>query len=576
MADDTNRDVEPRALIVAVEDDPDALRMLDRELRRYAADYTVVVEQSASRALAALEAARAEGREVALALVDQEMPEADGIELLGRVRRLHPAAKRGLLVSWGDWANPERARGMVGGMATAKFDYYVLKPERRGEEQFHRIVSEFLHEWARLRSQSESEITVIGEEWSSRTHELKSVLARSGVPHSFVDCKDDAGRELLASVGCTPADGPVAIMRDGPTLINPSKLELAAAFGVATELGDAHEFDVAVIGAGPAGLAAAVYAASEGLSTLVVEREAVGGQAGSSSLIRNYLGFSRGISGGELAQRAYQQAWVFGATFLIMREVTGLSPDDARLRLKIADQPDVDVGAVVLATGATYRSLGVPGLDELTNAGVFYTADAQAAALTGAAVFVVGGGNSAGQAAIHLSRYAERVTIVIRGGDLAASMSSYLRDALAASDNVEIRYGTEIVGASADSDGWLEALVLRDLDSGSTSTHEAGGLFVLIGADPHTAWLPPEIERDEWGYVQTGPDLLRGGVLPRHWPLERAPMALETSVPRVFAVGDVRNGSTKRVASAVGDGSVVVEQIHRLLEDDPAAAQISA
>ena len=330
-----------------------------------------------------------------------------------------------------------------------------------------------------------------------------------------------------------------------------------------------------MVGAGPAGLAAAVYAASEGLSTLVVEREAVGGQAGSSSLIRNYLGFSRGISGGELAQRAYQQAWVFGATFLIMREVTGLRPSGGRLRLEIAGQPDIEAASVVLATGATYRSLEVPALEQMTDAGVFYTAGSQAAALAGEAVVVVGGGNSAGQAAIHLSRYAESVTLVIRGTDLAESMSSYLREALAASGNVEIRYRTEIADASADAEGWLEALVLRDLDSGSTSTHQTGGLFVLIGAVPHTAWLPSEIERDEWGYVETGPDLVRGGALPEHWPLERAPMALETSMPRVFAVGDVRQGSTKRVASGVGEGSVVVEQIHRMLEaDDPAAAGV--
>jgi thioredoxin reductase (NADPH) len=576
MADETTPDAaERRALILAVEDDVEALGMLERELRRYDADYAVVIERSPDRALAALEAARASEQEVALVLADQEMPGLDGVELLGRVRRLHPAAKRGLLVAWGDWARPERARGMVSGMAASVFDYYVLKPQRRGEEQFHRIVSEFLHEWARMRSQAESEITVVGEEWSPRVHELKSVLTRSGVPHTFIDSDCDTGRELLGVAGCSPAEGPVAFFRDGPTLINPSNLELVAAFGVATELEGAREFDLAVVGAGPAGLAAAVYAASEGLSTLVIEREAVGGQAGSSSLIRNYLGFSRGISGGELAQRAYQQAWVFGASFLIMREVTGLVRSEGRLRLEIAGQPDVEAASVVLATGATYRDLEVPALERMTDAGVFYTAGSQAAALAGEAVVVVGGGNSAGQAAIHLSRYAESVTLVVRGTDLAESMSSYLREALAASGNVEIRHRTEVADASSDPEGWLEAVVLRDLDSGSTSTHETGGLFVLIGAHPHTAWLPSEIERDEWGYVQTGSDLMQAGALPQHWPLDRAPMALETSMPRVFAVGDVRNGSTKRVASAVGEGSVVVEQIHRMLEaDDPAAARI--
>jgi thioredoxin reductase (NADPH) len=555
-------------VILAVDDDVNALRRLDRELQRYRADYAVITEGSAARALSALEAARADGREVALVLADQEMPELAGVELLDRARRLHPSAKRGLLVAWGDWAHPDRARGMVGGMAASRFDYYVLKPQRRGEEQFHRIVSEFLHEWAQLRSEAESEITVVGEEWSSRTHGLRSILTRSGVPHTFVPAEGAAGRDLLADAGCTQADGPVAIVRDGPTLINPSKVELADAFGVATELGDERDFDLVVAGAGPAGLAAAVYAASEGLRTLVVEREAVGGQAGSSSLIRNYLGFSRGISGGELAQRAYQQAWVFGATFLLMREVTRLRAEDGRLRLGIAGQDEVSAAAVVLATGVTYRSLGVPALERLTDAGVFYTAGSQASALAGDPVFVVGGGNSAGQAAIHLSRYAASVTIVIRDRGLDETMSRYLRDALEARENIEICSRTEVADAAADADGWLEALVLRDLDSGRTERREAGGLFVLIGADPHTAWLPDEIERDDSGYLRTGSDLLRGGALPAGWPLSRPPLALETSLPRVFAVGDVRSGSTKRVASGVGEGSVVIEQIHRLLEAD--------
>lgn len=562
-------------LILAVDDDVDALRILTRELKqRYGADYDVVCQRSPRRAVEILERARADEQAVALVLADQEMSELPGAELLDRVRRLHPAAKRGLLVHWGDWARPERAHGMVSGMAESRFDYYVLKPARPGEEQFHRIISEFLYEWARLRSPVESELTLVGGEWAPRTHELRSLLARNGVPHAFVTSESERGRRLLDASGCSGAEGPVAIVRNGQTLVDPTNVELASAFGVNTELGEERDFDVVVVGAGPAGLAAAVYAASEGLHTLVVEREAIGGQAGSSSLIRNYLGFSRGVSGGELAQRAYQQAWVFGTTFVLMREVSSLRPEGERLRLRIAAE-EVTAAAVVLATGASYRSLDLPALEGMTDAGVFYAASTQGQALSGEALYVVGGGNSAGQAAMHLSRYASRVTLVIRGESLADSMSRYLRDALEATANIEVRYRAEVVDALADEDGWLDALVLRDVGTGERETHRTGGLFVLIGADPHTEWLPDEIERDRWGYVLTGSDLLQDGRLPAKWPLQRPPLILETSMPRVFAVGDVRKGSTKRVASAVGEGSVVVEQLHRLLEGETAKAGLA-
>ncbi len=562
-------------LILAVDDDVETLRTLTRELKqRYDADYEVVCERLPRRALQTLEGARDGGHEVALVLADQEMPDLAGAELLEKVRRLHPHAKRGLLVHWGDWANPERARGMVGGMAASQFDYYVLKPSRPGEEQFHRIISEFLHEWAHSRSPAESEITLIGGKWAPRTHELRSFLARNGVPHAFVEDDCERGRSLLDEVGHTSAEGPIAIVRDGPTLVNPSNVDLARAFGVNTELGDRRDFDVVVVGAGPAGLTTAVYAASEGLHTLVVDRGTIGGQAGSSSLIRNYLGFSRGISGGELAQRAYQQAWVFGTTFLLMREATSLRTEGSRVRLQVSGH-DVSASAVVLATGASYRGLDVPALEKMTDAGVFYSASTQGQALSGEALYVVGGGNSAGQAAMHLSRYAGGVTLVIRGESLGESMSRYLRDALEATENVEVRYRAEVVDAVADEDGWLEALVLQDVVSGERESHVAGGLFVLIGADPHTDWLPAEIDRDRWGYVLTGSDLLRDGALPDTWQLDRPPLILETSMPRVFAVGDVRQGSTKRVASAVGEGSVVVEQLHRLRESDAAGTQVA-
>jgi thioredoxin reductase (NADPH) len=352
-------------------------------------------------------------------------------------------------------------------------------------------------------------------------------------------------------------------------LVDPTNDELASAYGVRTVLDAGREFDVAVVGAGPAGLAAAVYASSEGLETLVVERESIGGQAGASSLIRNYPGFARGVGGSELAQRAYQQAWIFGANFLHARAVTALREAGPRHLLELSDGSEATATAVVMATGISYRRLRVPGGESLTGAGVFYGASlSEARAVAGQEAYVVGGGNSAGQAALHLSRYAARVTVVVRRSSLAATMSSYLRDQIEAADNVVVRPHTEVCGCAGA--GLLEAVTLRDTRSDRKETVPAGALFVLIGAEPHTSWLPPAIRRDEGGYLLTGLDLPA-----RSWPLERPPLSLETSLPGVFAVGDARSGSTKRVASAVGEGSAVIQQVHQLLDasgvDEPTA-----
>jgi thioredoxin reductase (NADPH) len=557
-----------RPIIFVVECDDAALANVKGALvRRFGADYRVLGECAPQAALAVLQRLRDSGDEVAVALAGQWLQGMDGIRVMEEIGELHPLAKRALLIDWGEWEHRPTAEAIFEGMAHDHLDYYLIRPVEPPDEHFHRLVGDFLYEWSRGRSRAALEITLVAEQWSARGHEIRDLLARTGVPHRFERSDAPEGRRLLEEVGHSDAKAPVGIMRDGRVLVDPSNPELIEAFGVNTTLEeDRRDFDVVIVGAGPAGLTAAVYASSEGLSTLVVDREGVGGQAGSSSLIRNYLGFSRGISGGELARTAYQQAWVFGTRFLLAREVTALKLDGARPVLEISGDEPVTASAVVLATGISYRRIGIPALEELTGAGVYYGASSsEASALSDESVYVVGGGNSAGQAAMHLCRYASRVTLVVRGETLADSMSQYLRQALEATSNVDVRRGVDVVDGGGGSR--LEWLTLRNVGSGETEEVDAAGLFILIGTQPHTDWLPTEIERDDWGYLLTGSDLVRDGRIREAWPLERAPLILETSAPRVFAVGDVRHGSTKRVASAVGEGSVVVEQLHHLLAE---------
>jgi thioredoxin reductase (NADPH) len=526
--------------------------------RRYARDYRVAGERSASAALAGLEAMRARGDDVALVLAAHGASGLSGVELLARVKGIYPDARRALLIDFGAWGDAPTAGAILGAMSLGQMDYYVLKPWRSPDELFHRTVSEFLHEWSRADPAVVREISVVAGRWSRRGHELRAVLARNGVPHAFFAADSPEGHRLLARAGLQVSDCPVVVTFDGRVLADPSNAELARAYGVSTGLGEERDFDVVVVGAGPAGLAAGVSAASEGLRTLVAEGEAIGGQAGSSSRIRNYPGFPRGVSGAELAQRAYQQAWVFGTRFLLMRQVTALRKQDGRFAVTIAGAGQATARAVILATGVSYRRLAIPALEDLTGSGVFYGASAaDAQALAGQQVYVVGGGNSAGQAALHLSRYAHRVTILIRGQSLAQSMSAYLREEIAAADGVGVRYQTEVTGGGGD--GRLAWLTLRDNAAGTTATADAGALFILIGARPHTSWLPPQIERDHWGYIMTGPDITT--------PATQPPQMYQTSLPGVFAIGDARHGSVKRVASAVGEGSVVIPQVlHHLTE----------
>jgi thioredoxin reductase (NADPH) len=550
-------------VVLAVDDDEAALALIERELtQRYGWDYRVLCDSSPHGAVAALRTMQDKGVPVAVVLAAQWMSGMEGTELLAEAGRLHPHAKRGLLIDWGAWGDQPTAEAIFRGMAQRHMDYYLMKPLQACDELFHRTVVEFLHEWSRTQSPAANEITLVARQWSMRGHELRSLLARNGVPHAFHSSDSDEGRKALRKARAEEAEAPVAIMHDGRVLVDPTRSELAAAFGVDTELHGERHFDLAIVGAGPAGLTAAVYASSEGLRTLVVEREAIGGQAGSSSLIRNYLGFSRGVSGAELAQRAYQQAWVFGTSFLLMREVTELRPAHGALELAVEGVGEVTAEAVLLATGVSYRRIGIPSLEELVGAGVFYGASiAEARHLEGEHVYVVGGGNSAGQAVMHLSRYASHVTLLVRRNTLDETMSQYLRDELNATANVDVGLGTEVVGGGGRHR--LERLLLRDR-SGDERLVDAAGLFLLIGADPHTEWLPDDVERDRGGYLLTGLDLVRDGRLVECWPLERSPQALETSMPRVFAAGDVRHSSISRVASAVGDGSVVISQLNRL------------
>jgi thioredoxin reductase (NADPH) len=569
---------DPCPALIAVDDDPDTLELIASEMRRrYGEDYHVVCLRSPLDALAVLEELRNAGREVAVILADQWMPEMEGLEFLDRARSLDPRAKRGLLIDWGGWGHRPTAQAIFTGMTATHMDYYVVKPWGPRDEQFHRMVTEFLHEWTRGRSPRASEITLVADEQSPRCYELRSVLGRNGVPFVFQSSASPEGRRTLSEVGHGGETAPVAVIRSGQVIIDPSSAQLAAAFGVDTELDARRDFDLVVVGAGPAGLTAAVYASSEGLRTLVVERGTLGGQAGSSSLIRNYLGFSRGISGAELAQRAYQQAWVFRTQFLLMRELTRVSHENGRFSLTVTGAGTVVAPAVVLATGMSYRRIAVPALEELIGNGVYYGASTpEAQALAGKEAYVVGGGNSAGQTVLHLACFAQRVTLLVRGPALGDTMSQYLRDALDAMGNVRVRLRTEVVDGGAR-DGRLDHLVLRDKATGETERVDADGLFILIGARPHTDWLPDGVERDRWGYVLTGSELVQEGRISESWPLERPPLMMETSLPGMFAVGDVRHGSTKRVASAVGDGAVVVEQIHRLFEpSEEAGEQVAA
>jgi thioredoxin reductase (NADPH) len=555
-------------VILLVTTDRDSRRILDGELRRrYGVDYEVITCRSHEHGRAVLDGLRHWRRQVALVLAFYGTADREALRFLRRARAIHPAAKRGVVVRWGEF---DAAQPVFQAVAEGHVDVTLVRPERARDEEFHGTIADVLDDWNWAQDRGFEAVRLVGAH-DERTHTLRDAFARNHIPVGFYPADSEAARRILADLGVDGSVLPVLVLQftSPPTvLVDPTDVELADAFGVMRPPRSESGYDVTIVGAGPAGLSAAVYAASEGLTTLVVERQAIGGQAGTSSLIRNYPGFARGVSGQHLAFRSFQQAWTFGAEFLFFREAVGLTVRDGWHHLELSDGTTVRSRTTVIANGVDYRRLQIPDLEALVGRGVFYgAATTEAPAMAGKPVFVIGGGNSAGQAALHLARYARRVTLLVRGPTLAASMSDYLIEQLHGTRNVDILHRAEVVGGREADDGLAE-IAISEIDTGTTERVDAAGLFVLIGSTPHTGWLGSAVQRDPSGSVLVGADVDRTALADP----ERETMALETSEPGVFAVGDTRRGSIKRVATAVGDGAAVVQLVHRYLAEAPARA----
>lgn len=535
--------------------------ILGQELRhRYGGDYEVVVCADYAHARAVLEGLRRWHRPVALIVGCYGPEDRDGLDFLRRAYALQPAAKRAVAVTWGDF---DSAAPVFRAIAQGHAELSLVRPERPRDEEFHGAVTDALDDWHLAQGVGFAAVRVIGEQRDERTHVLRDSFGRNHIPVAFHAVGSESTQRMLDGLELDDPELPVVVLEftTPPTaLVNPTDMEIADAFGLFRPP-SLRVFDVVVVGAGPSGLAAAVYASSEGLATLVVEQQAVGGQAGTSSLIRNYPGFSRGVSGAHLAYRSFQQAWAFGSEFSFMREVDGLGEAGSLLTVSLSDASVVRARSVVVATGVDYRRLGVPQLEALVGRGVYYgAAVSEAPSMAGQRVCVVGGGNSAGQAALHLARYAKHVTLLVRGPTLRVSMSDYLVSQLEATRNVSLRYRTSVVDGHEE-DGALAAVTVRRAHETATEELEAAGLFVLIGSVPRTAWLPDTVQRDDAGFLRTGRDCVL------EEPGSRSPDQLETSLPGVYAIGDVRAGSIKRVATAVGDGATVISLLHGYLAD---------
>ncbi|MFZ0118419.1 MAG: FAD-dependent oxidoreductase [Pseudonocardiaceae bacterium] len=549
-----------KPVLLTVDDDPGVSRAVARDLRRrYGADYRVVRADSAAEALEALRELKLRGEPVAAMLADYRMPQMNGIEFLEEAMDLFPLARRALLTAYADTDAAIQAINVV------DVDHYLLKPWEPPEEKLYPVVDALIETWRALGDRSVQDTKLVGHRWSVESYRARDFLARNSVPYRWYSVDEPEGQRLLDAAGAAAENVPLLITPDGAVLRNPSDTEIAAAVGLSTE--PAKDFyDLIVVGAGPAGLGAAVYGASEGLRTVLVERQATGGQAGQSSRIENYLGFPDGVSGAQLTDRARRQAQKFGAEVLSTREVIGLQARGSARVVCFGDGTELAAHAIILATGVSYRTLDAPGIAELTGRGVYYgSAMTQGPSCAGEDVYIVGGANSAGQAAVFFSRYARTVTVLVRGASLHNSMSHYLIKQLEAIDNIGIRAGTE-VGAAHGTEH-LERLTLCDRSGGPAETVRAGSLFIFIGAVPRTEWLGEAVHRDSRGFLLTGPDLLIDGRRPPGWPVERDPYYLESSLPGVLVAGDARAESVKRVASAVGEGAMAVTLVHRYLED---------
>jgi len=547
-----------RPILVTVDDDPSVSRSVARDLRRrYGQEYRVLRADSGSDALEALREVRRRGDRVAAILADYRMPHMNGIEFLEQAMDLFPRARRALLTAYADTDAAIRAINVV------DVDHYLLKPWEPPEEKLYPVVDALIEMWRATGDEAVPETQVVGHRWSARSNEVRDFLARNGVPYRWWSSEEPEGVRLLDAAGAAAKDVPLVLGPGGTALLQPSDGDLAALVGLTTTpAGDFY--DLVIVGGGPAGLGAAVYGASEGLRTVLVERQATGGQAGQSSRIENYLGFPDGVSGGQLTDRARRQAQKFGAEVLTARTVEALEVRGSSRVVRFADGDEIAAHSVILATGVAYRHLDAEGVDNFVGRGVFYgSAGTEAAASAGQHVIVVGGANSAGQAAVFFSRHAERVTLAVRGPDLERSMSHYLVEQIREIDSIDVRTRTEVV--TCQGTDHLECVGLRDVDSDAVRQVLASHVFVFIGAAPLTDWLPPEIRRDAAGFVLSGPDLLVDGRRPPGWPVDRDPLLLETSVPGVFVAGDVRAQSVKRVASAVGEGAMAVTLVHSYL-----------
>jgi thioredoxin reductase (NADPH) len=551
-----------KPILLSVDDDADVLRAIERDLRsKYGAEYRVIGSDSPEQAVNLLKQLKLRNDSVALMLADQRMPHMDGVAFLQEGMQIFPEAKRALLTAYAD------TNAAISAINQANINYFFMKPWDPPHEHLYPQLDDLLDDWQASYRPTFEGIRVLGTRWSPKSYELRDFLARNRVPYQWIDAEASANdpetKRLLDVLGPDATNLPVVLFPDGTKLLEGAPAQVAQKVGLRTRA-QTDFYDLAIVGGGPAGLAAAVYGASEGLHTVMVEREAPGGQAGMSSRIENYLGFPTGLSGGDLARRAVVQAQRFGVEILSPQEVVSVRIEGPYRFLKLADGNEISCHALMIATGVQWRRLQAPGIDRLQGAGVYYGGGAtEALSCKGETVYVIGGANSAGQAAMNFAKYAEKVVIVVRGASLSSSMSQYLIDQIKEMPNIQIWPNASV--AEAHGETHLEEISFLCSDTGKIERVPASAMFIFIGAMPQTGWLTDLVERDSLGFILTGPDLLAGVERPKGWTLERDPFLLETNVPGIFAVGDVRHGSVKRVASGVGEGSVAVQFIHQYL-----------